>query len=251
MSKRKIMLVAMTLCMVAILAIGGSLAYLTDTDYQKNTFTSGFVGINLDEANVTLPDGTNNYDDEDNIVGTGTRTEENQKYKLHPNMTVEKDPTITVDADSEDAYIGAIVTIKGDIYDLVFSGEKPGDYDTIAINKLASGGLMDNNEGAYSTKHGMTAFAAADGEYTIYQKADKANKTWVLYVVLEGVYEAEDEIVLFNTLTIPETYNNAEMAKLNNMTIEVKAYATQIDGFADATDALTSAFAEDWADLTK
>ena len=49
MNKRKLMLVALSLCMVAILAVGGSLAYLTDTDAKTNTFTVGNVQIAIDE----------------------------------------------------------------------------------------------------------------------------------------------------------------------------------------------------------
>lgn len=45
MSKRKILTLALSICMVAILAIGGSLAYLTDTDNDINTFTVGNVQI--------------------------------------------------------------------------------------------------------------------------------------------------------------------------------------------------------------
>ncbi|MBE5809952.1 MAG: hypothetical protein E7318_03350 [Clostridiales bacterium] len=49
MNKRKIMLVASALLMVAILGFGGTLAYLTDTDAQINTFTTGNVAIDLYE----------------------------------------------------------------------------------------------------------------------------------------------------------------------------------------------------------
>jgi len=45
MSKRKILTLALTLCMVAILAVGGTLAYFTDTDYNKNVMTLGNVKI--------------------------------------------------------------------------------------------------------------------------------------------------------------------------------------------------------------
>lgn len=47
MNKRKIMTLALSICMVAILAIGGSLAYFADTDYQTNVFTIGNVAIDL------------------------------------------------------------------------------------------------------------------------------------------------------------------------------------------------------------
>ena len=106
MNKRKILSLALGLCMVAILAVGGTLAYFTDTDTQTNTFTAGKVGINLDEAVVKA-------DENDNLVADGDkRTEDAQTYKLHPNMTITKDPTITVDADSDNAYVAAVVTVK-------------------------------------------------------------------------------------------------------------------------------------------
>lgn len=49
MSKRKIVLLAMALCMVAILAVGGTLAYFTDTEQAHNTMVIGNVEINIDE----------------------------------------------------------------------------------------------------------------------------------------------------------------------------------------------------------
>lgn len=50
MNKRKILLLAAAVCMIAILAVGGTLAYFTDTtDVKKNTFTVGNVDIELTE----------------------------------------------------------------------------------------------------------------------------------------------------------------------------------------------------------
>lgn len=45
MNKRKLLTLAMTLCMVAILAIGGTLAYFTDSDFNKNVMVTGNVNI--------------------------------------------------------------------------------------------------------------------------------------------------------------------------------------------------------------
>lgn len=45
MSKRKILILATALCMVAILAVGGTLAYFTDADADKNVMTIGKVTI--------------------------------------------------------------------------------------------------------------------------------------------------------------------------------------------------------------
>lgn len=50
MSKRKILSLALTVCMIAILAVGGTLAYFTDTDNATNVFTTGNVSIDLQET---------------------------------------------------------------------------------------------------------------------------------------------------------------------------------------------------------
>lgn len=50
MSKRKILMLAMSVCMVAILAVGGTLAYFTDEDQATNVFTVGNIDIELDET---------------------------------------------------------------------------------------------------------------------------------------------------------------------------------------------------------
>ena len=49
MNKRKIILLAATLVMVAILGIGGTFAYFTDTQTAENVFTVGNVDIELTE----------------------------------------------------------------------------------------------------------------------------------------------------------------------------------------------------------
>lgn len=49
MNKRKLLSLALSLSMVAILAVGGTLAYFTDTDAKVNTFKVGNVDITLNE----------------------------------------------------------------------------------------------------------------------------------------------------------------------------------------------------------
>ncbi len=89
---------ALAIALCAILLVGasvmGTLAYLTSTDAVTNTFTVGNVKITLDEAKVKL-DGT--------VDGTD-RVKENS-YKLLPGHSYTKDPTVHVDANSENCYI--------------------------------------------------------------------------------------------------------------------------------------------------
>lgn len=231
--KKKIFAIVLCVAMLAIAVIGGTMAYFTDTDAQTNTFTAGKVGISLDEAIVAK-------DAAGNLVATGSRTDETQtlqNYHLFPAMKVTKDPTITVDNDSEDAYIAAVVTITGDIYDLI---GVPG-YDNIDITKLASGGLMAKASTQVQGWNGLSMVYETE-DCVIYQDADKANNTWTLYIFMKAAQAANAKVVLFDTLTIPAAWDNAEMDKINGMNITVTAYATQTNGFADCFTAITTAF---------
>jgi len=87
----------MTLCAVMLVAasVMGTMAYLTSTTgVVTNTFTVGKVGITLDEAKVT----------EYGVKDGDTRVMANT-YKLVPGHTYVKDPTVHVEADSEESYL--------------------------------------------------------------------------------------------------------------------------------------------------
>ncbi len=94
-----------TLCLIgamALTAVGGSLAYFTDTtETVKNTFTVGKVDITLDEIDL---DGT----------GENPRTEEGNDYteKIMPGVSFAKDPTITLEAGSEESYVFLDMTMN-------------------------------------------------------------------------------------------------------------------------------------------
>lgn len=269
MSKRKILTLALSICMIAILVVGGTLAYMTDTDNQKNEFTIGNVKINLDEVKIGTDE--NGYP----VTGT-TRTEGNQIYKLRPNFTIDKDPTITLLEGSEDAYMGAIVTIKcgsaqptddtgkiltddngnqltwnlhtliggaGNNIDITKKAEVMGEKVSII-----SGGLIDLPSEYVADWHGLSVHEhkADNPKYAVYQKVVKAGEEWVLYIFLEQPYEAGDKEVLFKNMNIPASYANNEMAVLEDLEINVQAFATQADGFDSCYEALTTAFKTEW-----
>ena len=93
----------LTLCCALLLVaagVFGTLAYLTGTDTVNNTFTVGNVKITLDEAKVTT-DGT--------PVEGADRVKANE-YHLLPGHTYTKDPTVTVQANSEACWLFVQVT---------------------------------------------------------------------------------------------------------------------------------------------
>ena len=93
-SKKKFVASILAISIVAALAVGGTLAYLTDQKSVENTFTVGKLAIKLDEAPVN----------DAGVAQSGTRVTAN-KYKLVPGHSYDKDPTIHVQANSEASYL--------------------------------------------------------------------------------------------------------------------------------------------------
>lgn len=92
MKKNKKLLVLVAL-FLAVFAVGGTLAYLTDTTEEAtNTFTFGKVDISLSEP-------------------TWTSTGKAAAADMAPGVEVDKDPTIKVETNSKNAFVFAKVTI--------------------------------------------------------------------------------------------------------------------------------------------
>lgn len=212
--KKKFALMATSLVLVAALAVGGTLAYLTSQDSVTNTFTVGNVAIKLDEAKANA-DGS--------LVENAGRVKENS-YKLMPGHTYNKDPMVTVVKGSESSYIKMTVTVtKAAELDAIFA--PTGGADLISIfegydstNWIAKGNTKDTgaNTRTYEFWY-KEAVAAPDVD-----------------VPLDA---------LFDSITVPGTITNTQLQTIAGMTITVNAYAIQADGFANA-EAAWAAFPE-------
>ncbi len=238
--------------MLAIAIVGGTMAYFTDTHAQTNTFTAGNVGISLDEAKVKLDSNPESETFGDLIPDGETRTTETQEYHLFPGMTVAKDPTITV-VGSEDAYVAAIITVNfaedADIEVLRQNGICMEHWkDMLNAETILRGDYI----GTVAPKADHPLFGKndmqvyGDDRYSVYQIADATNLSYTIYMFFEGAQPKNTTITPFNKMVIPETWDNADMAAVNGMTINVSAYATQTHGFADCYTAMTTAFPTDF-----
>ena len=233
--KKKILALALVVVVAVTAIAGASLAYLTDTEDQVNTFTAGNVDIRLDESTVII--GEDGY-----ITAVGERrTEEDQDFgKMFPGQVITKDPTIT-NIGSEKAYIAAKITVTAtDLESLIGTGYE----GLLGINQIISGGLVKEND---TMKQDHPLFGKlpvyGDATYSIYQeKVDK--NTHVFYIFIETIVKPGEEITLFDTITIPAEWDNAEMAKIADLKIHVEAFATQVQTFDDCFDAMTTAFPE-------
>ena len=205
------------------------MAYFTDTDKYTNVFTAGNVDIAL-TANDTVVDPTVD------ILG------ETDQY-VYPGQVVPNKVAIT-NIGTEDAYVAAIITLsttsdKGVIGDIL--GVTAGDKQIpAAINQF----LTDLVGEADGYKVTVVAENNAEGkaiEYKIYI---------IKTAFLNGKRSATNNnsavtgATLFTTVTFPTTWDNAQMACVNGLHMDVKAYATQTvgTGFENAESAIKTAF---------
>ena len=249
MKRTKKILVTL-LCAVLLVTgtVAVTVAYLTSTtEVATNTFTVGNVKIILNEADVDEDAFTNdvNYD-HSYTTDEGTVTVDRDTmnaYHIFPNGTYDKDPMVSVKADSEDCYIRMIVTVS----------------DIEAL------------------KAAMPDFVATDGTFLLQNVVNWDSQAWPFYeyreisekvddttTITKGVYEFRYEKMysvpenattvdvtsditeengkyvqlepLFTKITLPADINNEELAHLDNVTIDIVAHAMQADGFVDTTN---------------
>ena len=192
----------LTLCAVLLVVatVMGTLAYLTSTDSVTNTFTVGKVALTLDEAKVN-PDGTE--------VANADRVRANE-YKLIPGHSYTKDPTVHVDAASEDSYI--FVKVENGISALEAAKVENG-YQPIADQITTNGWtVLDGVAGVY---------------YKTYTNGQQ-----------------EKDMKVFENFKIADNANAADTwngITAENTKITVTAYAVQKDGFTDAKAAWEAA----------
>lgn len=135
---KKSILMMVSLVLVLCTVIGSTLAWLiTKTEPVVNTFTYGDINITLEETDE-------NKDGDDN---PNTNT-----YPMVPGHTITKDPTVTVKANSEDAW-------------LFVKLEKTANFDDFMTYEIADGWTaLDGVDGVYYREVSKTA---NDVEYTV------------------------------------------------------------------------------------
>ena len=106
MKNKKIGLSVAVAGLVGALAVGGTLAYFTDSDNASNVFTMGKVGIDLVEDS--------DYGKAVEITDDGIFYD-----RIVPGDVVAKVANVVVDSDSEDAYIRVMITADSDSEELL------------------------------------------------------------------------------------------------------------------------------------
>lgn len=190
---KKTLMVALAFVLVIAMSVAGTFAYLTSTASVTNTFTVGKVAITLDEAKVTS-------------VGTPIAGEDRvaeNEYKLIPGHSYTKDPTIHVDANSEDCWL--FVKVENGLANYEAEGE-----GTIAAQMKAKG-WEPISEGSNVYAYNTTVAAGADVKvfesFTVAGNADVSDVTEETKIVVTAYAIQADGFT-----TAADAWNAANLA---------------------------------------
>ena len=202
----------LTLCAVLLVtaSVLGTMAFLTSTASVENTFTVGSVKITLDEAKVTTAG---------KPVEGAARVAENS-YKLMPGHTYTKDPTIHVDAASEDCFIRAKVTLTN-ASEWIAIATKYADNKVENIIKGTDDNIWWVSQPAVDNEKNTVTYTFV---YKNESHTDELGKR---------IWTSTDskDLVLFKEIAIPGGLTNEELKGVGSSKITVVAEAIQADGF--------------------
>lgn len=172
---KKKLTTVLAIVLVVALSVAGTYAYLTDkTGPVVNTFTVGNVNIDL--------------------------TEKTTDYKMVPGTTINKDPKVTVKANSEDCWLFVKV-------------EKSANFDDFLTCNMAEG---------------WTALEGVDGVFYRPVEAGAADQDFAVL--------ANDTVTVKPDVT-KAMMDAIEKGTAAKPTLTFTAYAIQADGFGDAAKA--------------
>lgn len=219
MKKKNVLMIALSLCLAAVIAVGGTLAYFTsNTDKKQNAFTTGNVNIELvDESPVGKVD-PDNPDSPELVTGEKNHVTGDITYEdVMPGDVISKKVGVNLDADSENAWIAIKVDISA----------TPVDENTLstvdALKEVWS--LIDNQV-----------------KTTEWMKKDISDTSAVYYLKSEAD-NSEDTYVLFDRLAIPgEEWGNAYADM--TFSIDVQGFAVQAKNLTGPDEADSTAIEE-------
>lgn len=220
MKKKNLLTAALSLSLVGVIAVGGTLAYFTDkSDLRTNVFVTGNVNISLIDKSDD-PKAEEVEDEHGNFVGL-------QYTDVMPGDTLDKEVAVHVmskaqdgvDHDSSNAHVGILVMINenqnahpnsDELYKLVD--------DAVGRQEAIDGDVWGEPQKVTMVRDNNLVTGVF---YTYNPYAE--GKGW------EDGVSAGETVTLFKDLKIPTSWGN-EYAS-STFDIVVEAYAVQADNF--------------------
>jgi predicted ribosomally synthesized peptide with SipW-like signal peptide len=217
--KKKILILTLCIALLAVAAVGGTLAYFTDTEEVTNTFTVGNVKIELLESQLLRAEGITDEAIAADAEGYAAYLAQAGKNIL-PGISVKKAPYIR-NTGSNNAYVRLRMLIPVELVDIVTCV--------------------------------YTSEAVADGSVTEPVKLDNVTIDGVEYAQFAVVYneklapEAMTYWPVFSQVKLNEDVTSEDVAGLTDATFNIilQADAIQADTFETAAAAFAAFDAQD------
>jgi len=247
-NKKGLTLVILSVVLIAVIALSGTIAYFTDFDEVTNTFVMGNVKIDLDEPNWNEEDGLNLLPGNVRTKDPTVTASEGQSYMRIRMEIVDGGGNLITDTDRIDLILATL------FYDKAY-GTTPSNIDESRKYSVSDlNALVAANK--IHTEYNKDAFVFAGIE------TGKPSARYYNYIANGGIFDAAapaDVAVLFSNVVIPKDWNNQEIFDLNgdlydttsNGGLEVtvpgtgykivlKAEAIQSSDMADADEAFAA-----------
>ena len=248
--KKKLTAVALVVCMLAIMLVGASLAYFTDTDEATNTFTAGGVKIDLIEQERDGQGGLQQFTQNQvlmPIVGSAQGEKDELGQPVAENY-IDKIVTIQ-NTGKSGAYVRAYFAIPSaldDGYETFNAGANILHFNF--GNKVVNGAVSSTEGTEWIWTHGdkwnyfetTIDGVAYNVYYADYYQILPAGETTKQFV--SGVY-LDNHVDMKDGKYIDTRFPGADLSVLEgNVNCPVYAVAVQADGFASVDAAVTAAF---------
>lgn len=216
--KKKILIIAMSVIILAMTIASATTAYFIDTDSATNVFTVGKVEIDLNETctdytgKAIEPDASGVYD-----FG-----------RLYPGQNYTKIANIK-NVGTESAYLAAKITLTSKKLDALFLNAD-GSVNETALRSFLLGLVTTENNGYI-----VSFDAVANTDNTI-----------IVRVIMTAATVNGDNFDLMTAVHVDPAWNNDTMDNLSDLNILVEAFGVQTVGFVSAEEAITTAFNTDF-----
>lgn len=192
---RRMLFTLALVLVVAVASVGGTIAWLkVETTPVVNTFTVGDINITLTETKGTVKDGKH-------------------EFKIIPGVDIEKDPKVTVKANSEACWL--FVKVEEDNWPTV----------TETIGDLETTGTTTVRKVNYEIVSDWQKLIGVAGVDNVYYRKVNATTADAVFDVLKD-----------NKVTVSQNLTKTDVATIKNAgtpTLTFTAYAVQQDGIAD------------------
>lgn len=202
--KKKILALSVALGLFAVVLSAGTLAFFTDkTEAIVNTFTVGRVDIELTE-----PEKAN----------WGLDANGKPKTVMMPGGTYAKTPTITVQENSQDAWVFATLQLASvdDFTTAVLNTYNPSEIANMSDAELIA--LLGEYIGGFDARAWtIEGFDLSTGTFT---------------VMYNDILKAGDAVTIFDSIKMPSYLKSKAFPEgsFANGTVTIKAYAIQAEG---------------------